>query len=169
MNVIYMLENFIFCNYICMMFELLSMNFYEFIKKNKFQGFSLFLVCKFVYLILQCLDVLYKNRIIYCDFKFENILLKQQGRSGIKVIDFGFSCYEYQCVYMYIQLCFYWVFEVIFGVRYGMFIDMWSLGCILVEFLMGYFFLFGEDEGDQLVCMIELLGMFLQKLLDVFK
>lgn len=85
MNVIHMLENFTFRNHICMTFELLSMNLYELIKKNKFQGFSLPLVRKFAHSILQCLDLLHKNRIIHCDLKPENILLKQQGRSGIKV------------------------------------------------------------------------------------
>lgn len=85
MNVIHMLENFTFRSHICMTFELLSMNLYELIKKNKFQGFSLPLVRKFAYSILQCLEALQRNRIIHCDLKPENILLKQQGRSGIKV------------------------------------------------------------------------------------
>ncbi|XP_029018740.1 dual specificity tyrosine-phosphorylation-regulated kinase 2 isoform X2 [Betta splendens] len=169
MNVIHMLENFTFRNHICMTFELLSMNLYELIKKNKFQGFSLPLVRKFAHSILQCLDLLHKNRIIHCDLKPENILLKQQGRSGIKVIDFGSSCYEHQRVYTYIQSRFYRAPEVILGSRYGMPIDMWSLGCILAELLTGYPLLPGEDEADQLACIIELLGMPSQKLLDASK
>ncbi|NWV70102.1 DYRK2 kinase, partial [Malurus elegans] len=169
MNVIHMLENFTFRSHICMTFELLSMNLYELIKKNKFQGFSLPLVRKFAHSILQCLDALHKNRIIHCDLKPENILLKQQGRSGIKVIDFGSSCYEHQRVYTYIQSRFYRAPEVILGARYGMPIDMWSLGCILAELLTGYPLLPGEDEGDQLACMIELLGMPSPKLLDSSK
>lgn len=52
------------------------------------------------------------------------------------------------------------------GSRYGMPIDMWSLGCILAELLTGYPLLPGEDEADQLACIIELLGMPTQKLLD---
>nr|XP_061809191.1 dual specificity tyrosine-phosphorylation-regulated kinase 2-like [Nerophis lumbriciformis] len=169
MNVIHMLENFTFRNHICMTFELLSMNLYELIKKNKFQGFSLPLVRKFAHSILQCLDSLHKNRIIHCDLKPENILLKQQGRSGIKVIDFGSSCYEHQRVYTYIQSRFYRAPEVILGSRYGMPIDMWSLGCILAELLTGCPLLPGEDEGDQLACTMELLGMPGQKLLDASK
>ncbi|KAM3849905.1 dual specificity tyrosine-phosphorylation-regulated kinase 2 [Diretmus argenteus] len=169
MNVIHMLENFTCRNHICMTFELLSMNLYELIKKNKFQGFSLPLVRKFAHSILQCLDALHKNRIIHCDLKPENILLKQQGRSGIKVIDFGSSCYEHQRVYTYIQSRFYRAPEVILGSRYGMPIDMWSLGCILAELLTGYPLLPGEDEADQLACIIELLGMPSQKLLDASK
>ncbi|XP_067928816.1 dual specificity tyrosine-phosphorylation-regulated kinase 2-like [Watersipora subatra] len=169
MNVIHTYENFTFRNHICITFELLSMNLYELIKKNKFQGFSLPLVRKFAHSILQCLDALYKNKIIHCDLKPENILLKQQGRSGIKVIDFGSSCYEHQRIYTYIQSRFYRAPEVILGAKYGMPIDMWSLGCILAELLTGYPLYPGEDEGDQLATIIELLGMPSQKLLDSSK
>ena len=89
--------------------------------------------------------------------------------SLLQVIDFGSSCYEHQRVYTYIQSRFYRAPEVILGARYGMPIDMWSLGCILAELLTGYPLLPGEDEGDQLSCIIELLGMPPQKLLDQSK
>lgn len=46
---------------------------------------------------------------------------------------------------------------------------MWSLGCILAELLTGYALFPGEDENDQLACIIELLGMPPQKLLDQSK
>jgi len=169
MNIIHMLESFQFRNHICMTFELLSINLYELIKKNKFQGFSLQLVRKFAHSILQCLDALFRNRIIHCDLKPENILLKQQGRSGIKVIDFGSSCYEHQRIYTYIQSRFYRAPEVILGSRYGMSIDMWSFGCILAELLTGYPLMPGEDEGDQLACAIELVGMPPRRIIDTAK
>ncbi|XP_018608886.2 dual specificity tyrosine-phosphorylation-regulated kinase 2-like [Scleropages formosus] len=169
MNVIHMLEHFTFRNHVCITFELLSMNLYEFIKNNKFQGSSLLQVRKFAHSILQCLVSLHKNQIIHCDLKPENIMIKQQGRAGIKVIDFGTSCYEHQQIYTYIQSRFYRAPEVILGSRYGMPIDMWSFGCILVELLTGYPLFPGEDEEDQLACIIELLGMPPQKLLDVSK
>lgn len=38
-------------------------------------------------------------------------------------------------------------------------IDMWSLGCILAELLSGHALFPGEDENDQLACIIEVLGM----------
>lgn len=85
MNIIHMFDSFTFRNHMCITFELLSINLYELIKKNKFQGFSMQLVKKFAHSLLQCLDALYKNRIIHCDMKPENVLLKQQGRSSIKV------------------------------------------------------------------------------------
>jgi dual specificity tyrosine-phosphorylation-regulated kinase 2/3/4 len=169
MNLVHMLESFNFRNHVCMTFELLSMNLYELIKKNRFQGFSLQLVRKFAHSILQCLEVLSRNKIIHCDLKPENILLKQQGRSGIKVIDFGSSCYEHQRIYTYIQSRFYRAPEVILGAKYSTAIDMWSFGCILAELLTGYPLLPGEDETDQLACMIELLGMPPQRLIEQSK
>ncbi|XP_066157920.1 dual specificity tyrosine-phosphorylation-regulated kinase 2-like isoform X2 [Euwallacea fornicatus] len=169
MNIIHMLDSFTFRNHMCITFELLSINLYELIKKNKFKGFSLQLVRKFCHSLLLCLDSLNRNKIIHCDMKPENVLLKQQGRSGLKVIDFGSSCYEQNRVYTYIQSRFYRAPEVILGARYGMPIDMWSLGCILAELLTGFPLLPGEDEADQLACIMELLGMPPQKLLDQSK
>ncbi len=168
-NIVHMIDHFVFRNHVCLTFELLSMNLYELIKKNRFQGFSLALVRKFSHSILQCLDNLFRNRIIHCDLKPENILLKQPGRSGIKVIDFGSSCYEHQRIYTYIQSRFYRAPEVILGGKYGMAIDMWSFGCILAELLTGYPLFPGEDEGDQLSCMMEVLGAPSQKLIDTCK
>ncbi|XP_036335078.1 putative dual specificity tyrosine-phosphorylation-regulated kinase 3 homolog isoform X1 [Rhagoletis pomonella] len=159
MNIIHMFDYFTFRNHMCITFELLNINLYELIKKNGFKGFSLQLVRKFAHSLLQCLDALYKNEIIHCDMKPENVLLKQQGRSGIKVIDFGSSCYESQRVYTYIQSRFYRAPEVILGSKYGRAIDMWSLGCILAELLSGHALFPGENESDQLACIIEVLGM----------
>ncbi|KAH8376022.1 hypothetical protein KR093_005183, partial [Drosophila rubida] len=159
MNIIHMFDYFTFRNHTCITFELLSINLYELIKKNGFKGFSLQLVRKFAHSLLQCLDALYKNEIIHCDMKPENVLLKQQGRSGIKVIDFGSSCFESQRVYTYIQSRFYRAPEVILGAKYGRAIDMWSLGCILAELLSGHALFPGENESDQLACIIEVLGM----------
>lgn len=87
MNIIHMFDSFTFRKHMCITFELLSINLYELIKKNKYQGFSLQLVRKFSHSLLVCLEALYHNKIIHCDMKPENVLLKQHGRSGIKVLN----------------------------------------------------------------------------------
>ena len=168
-NIIHMFDHFQFRGHVCLTFELLSVNLYELTKKNNFKGFSLSLVRKFALSILQCLDLLAKHRIVHCDLKPENILLKQPGRSGIKVIDFGSSCFDNEQIYTYIQSRFYRAPEVILGGTYGTQIDTWSLGCILPEMLTGYPLFPGEDEGDQLACIFEILGMPEQKQIDVSK
>ncbi|KAJ8020799.1 Dual specificity tyrosine-phosphorylation-regulated kinase 4 [Holothuria leucospilota] len=158
-NVIHMREYFYFRNHLCITFELLGMNLYELIKKNNFQGFSVALIRRFAYLLLLSLRMLQREKIIHCDLKPENILLKQKGQSSVKVIDFGSSCYEHQRVYTYIQSRFYRSPEVILGLPYGMPIDMWSFGCILAELYTGYPLFPGENEVEQLACIMEILGL----------
>lgn len=63
--------------------------------------------------------------------KPENILLRQENKSGIKVIDMGSSCKSNEIMYTYIQSRFYRAPEIILGIDYTMAIDMWSFGCIL--------------------------------------
>lgn len=168
-NVVHMYENFMFRNHPCIVFELLSLNLFELSKKNSFNGFTLSLIRRFTFSIVKCLFALSKYDIIHCDLKPENILLKQQNRSGIKVIDFGSSCFSNKKVHSYIQSRYYRSPEVILCGKYGPSIDMWSLGCILAELSIGRPLLDGENEGDQLACMIELLNVPPQSFLNKCK
>lgn len=45
------------------------------------------------------------------------------------------------------------------GMSYNMAIDMWSLGCILAELYTGLPLFPGENEQEQLACIMEILGM----------
>lgn len=86
--------------------------------------------------------------IIHCDLKPENILLKEENKSGIKIIDFGSSTFIDEKVYTYIQSRFYRAPEIMFGIPYTPAIDMWSLGCIIAELYIGYPLFPGESEND---------------------
>ena len=134
------------------------MNLYEFIKAHEFRGFSLKLIRRFAKQLLSSLVLLKSHRVIHCDLKPENVLLAHPAHSEIKVIDFGSSCLENEKVYTYIQSRFYRSPEVILGMTYGMPIDMWSLGCILAELLTGYPIFPGENEQEQLACIMEIFG-----------
>ncbi|XP_042847551.1 dual specificity tyrosine-phosphorylation-regulated kinase 4 isoform X4 [Panthera tigris] len=158
-NVVHMKDFFYFRNHLCITFELLGINLYELMKNNSFQGFSLSIVRRFTLSVLKCLQMLYVEKIIHCDLKPENIVLYQKGQVSVKVIDFGSSCYEHQKVYTYIQSRFYRSPEVILGHPYNMAIDMWSLGCIMAELYTGYPLFPGENEVEQLACIMEVLGL----------
>ncbi|CAD8062778.1 unnamed protein product [Paramecium sonneborni] len=145
-------------NFKCLNFELLSMNLYDLIKINNFSGLQLELIRRFAIQILNSLSFLYKHNIIHCDLKPENILLKHPNKSGIKIIDFGSSCFEDQRIYTYIQSRYYRAPEVILGIPYNKSIDMWSFGCILAELYLGYPLFPGENEQEQISFILELLG-----------
>lgn len=151
-------QSFYFRGHLCISTDLLDMNLYEFIKAHDFRGFSLRLIRRFTKQLLSSLILLNGKKVIHCDLKPENVLLAHPMHSEIKVIDFGSSCFENEKVYTYIQSRFYRSPEVILGMSYGMPIDMWSLGCILAELFTGYPIFPGENEQEQLACIMEIFG-----------
>lgn len=116
------------------------------------------LIRRFARQMLATLSLLQQKRVIHCDLKPENILLCSARAADIRVIDFGSSCREEEKVYTYIQSRFYRSPEVILGSSYGLGIDMWSVGCILAELWTGYPIFPGENEQDQLACIMEVFG-----------
>lgn len=151
-------HSFYFREHLCISTELLDMNLYEFIKANAFRGFSLKMIRRFTKQMLSSLNLLKQKKVIHCDLKPENILLRHPLHTELKVIDFGSSCFENEKVYTYIQSRFYRSPEVILGMSYGLPIDMWSLGCILAELYTGVPIFPGENEQEQLACIMEVFG-----------
>jgi dual specificity tyrosine-phosphorylation-regulated kinase 2/3/4 len=150
--------SFYFRSHLCIVTPCLSINLYELIRAHNFAGFSLPLIRRFARQLLACLCLLQTKRIIHCDLKPENILLCEARKADVRVIDFGSSCREEEKVYTYIQSRFYRSPEVILGSSYGLGIDMWSLGCILAELWTGYPIFPGENEQEQLACIMEIFG-----------
>lgn len=151
-------DSFTHKNHLCLVFECLSSNLYELIKQNQFKGLSLQLVRVFTQQLLDCLAVLKDARLIHCDLKPENILLKSLQSPSIKVIDFGSACHELQTVYTYIQSRFYRSPEVLLGLPYSTSIDMWSLGCIVVELFLGLPIFPGTSEYNQVSRIVDMMG-----------
>jgi dual specificity protein kinase YAK1 len=87
----------------------------------------------------------------------------------IKIIDFGSACDERQTVYTYIQSRFYRSPEVLLGLPYSSAIDMWSLGCIVVELFLGLPLFPGSSEYNQVARITEMLGMPPTWMLDMGK
>ncbi|KAF7195564.1 DYRK-family kinase pom1 [Pseudocercospora fuligena] len=151
-------SSFYFRSHLCIVTPCLSINLYELIRAHNFVGFPLPLIRRFARQLLACLILLQQKRIIHCDLKPENILLCEARKADVRVIDFGSSCKEEEKVYTYIQSRFYRSPEVILGSSYGLGIDMWSLGCILAELWTGYPLFPGENEQEQLACIMEIFG-----------
>ncbi|KAI1315113.1 Homeodomain-interacting protein kinase 3 [Mortierella claussenii] len=162
-------DTFIHRRHLCLVFELLSVNLYELIKQNQFRGLSMSLVRVFTAQLLDALCVLNEARIIHCDLKPENVLLKNLETPTIKVIDFGSACHEQQTVYTYIQSRFYRSPEVLVGLPYSSSIDIWSVGCIAAELFLGLPLFPGSSEYNQLSRIVEMLGMLPTYMLDIGK
>ena len=147
-----------FRNHICLVFELLGKNLYEFLQLNNFIGLDIPLIKNYTLQILFSLLFLRNLGIIHCDLKPENILIFPNNANQIKVIDFGSSCLENERIYTYIQSRFYRAPEVIFDLGYNYEIDMWSLGCILYELYKGEPLFSGLNEIEQIYLIMEKIG-----------
>ncbi|KAL3885823.1 hypothetical protein ACJMK2_025859 [Sinanodonta woodiana] len=161
-------RHFMFRNHLCLVFEILSYNLYDLLRNTNFRGVSLNLTRKFAQQLCTALLFLAtpELNIIHCDLKPENILLCNPKRSAIKIVDFGSSCQLGQRIYQYIQSRFYRSPEVLLGIPYDLAIDMWSLGCILVEMHTGEPLFAGSNEFDQMMKIVEVLGIPPKQLLD---
>ncbi|KAJ1339000.1 hypothetical protein BSLG_006139 [Batrachochytrium salamandrivorans] len=139
----------------------LAMNLYEILKKRRFSGLPLALVRKFALQILAGLQFLSRPdiQIIHCDLKPENIMLLDARKSLLRIIDFGSSCFLNEQAHTYIQSRFYRSPEIMMGHAYSLAIDMWSLGCILVELLTGAPLFPGANEHDQMCRICDIVGM----------
>ncbi|KAM0682662.1 dual specificity protein kinase yak1 [Mitosporidium daphniae] len=162
-----MKDTFVFKKHLCIVFELLSLNIFELLKQNHFKGFSHQLIRIFLQQILSALCLLNEAKIVHCDLKPENILLQTMDSAFIKVIDFGSACHEQHTVYTYIQSRFYRSPEVILGLPYSSSIDIWSLGCIAAELFLGIPIFPGSSNYDQILRIVECIGMPPTYMLDV--
>ncbi|KAA0188102.1 Dual specificity tyrosine-phosphorylation-regulated kinase 2, partial [Fasciolopsis buskii] len=186
--IVQMYEHFTFRKHICMTFELLSINLYDLLKLNKFTGLPRDRVRRISFQVLKALCFVSKAGIIHCDLKPENVLLiwppdkmTSSGVNGsnvsannsgpkdtglpfdhqqdfVKLIDFGSSCFQKGPTYPYIQSRFYRAPEVLLRLGYSQPIDIWSFGCLVAELINGLPLFPGEDEADQLACIMEILG-----------
>jgi dual specificity tyrosine-phosphorylation-regulated kinase 2/3/4 len=158
-HIVRMKAYFSFRNHICIVLELLGSNLYQLSKLNKHQGFPVVLVKAFTSQIVSALTTLHTYKVVHCDLKPENILLVEGHTPSVKLIDFGSSCYETHTLYTYIQSRYYRAPEIILGLKYGCGVDMWSLGCVVAELVNGTPLFEGDCNTDQLLAMMEVLGM----------
>lgn len=170
-SLVHMEDSMLFRNHLCITFELLGDDLYSELKGNNFAGFELPAVRDIAEDTLQCLELLGRLQIVHADLKPENILLRpaededgsgpadEPARVRAKVIDFGSSCFAHGKIHTYIQSRYYRSPEIVLGLGYGPAIDMWSLGCILVELETGTPLFPAKNEQDLLLYHMELLGL----------
>ena len=151
-------NHFNFRGHICLVFELLGKNLYEYLQLNNFLGIDITQIKNYTMQILFSLLFLRNVNIIHCDLKPENVLLFQNNPNQIKVIDFGSSCFEKERIYLYIQSRFYRAPEVLLDLGYNYEIDIWSLGCIIYELYTGNPIFPGINEMEQIYLIMEKIG-----------
>lgn len=76
----------------------------------------------------------------------------------IKVIDFGSALFEARWHNHLVQTRHYRAPEVVLGMRWSFPIDIWSIGCIMLEFIYGRMVFNTHDSIDHLSQMTKMIG-----------
>lgn len=153
-------------NHLCLVFENLSMNLRELLKKygNKV-GLHMKAVRKYARQLLLALRLLKKCNIVHADIKPDNILV-DESKSTLKLCDFGSSgaIFE-QEIAPYLVSRFYRAPEIMMGISHDYGIDMWSIAVTLYELYTGNIMFPGKSNNHMLKLFTEVKGAYPNKLI----
>ncbi|KAJ5648262.1 hypothetical protein N7490_004634 [Penicillium lividum] len=152
--------------HLCMVFENLSMNLREVLKKfGRDVGLNLRAIRAYSQQIFLGLSLLRKCNILHADLKPDNLLVNEQ-RNVLKVCDLGSaSPASDNEITPYLVSRFYRAPEVILGIPYDYAIDVWSIGCTLFELYTGKILFTGRNNNQMLKSIMECRGKYPPKVL----
>ncbi|KAH7106580.1 kinase-like domain-containing protein [Auriculariales sp. MPI-PUGE-AT-0066] len=151
-------------NHICLVFELLGMCVYDFLKDNEFAPFPRNQIQSFA---KQLLDSPENILLVRNDFRVVPIpgALRNQPKSkrilnstDIRLIDFGSATFQEEYHSTVVSTRHYRAPEIILGLGWSYPCDAFSLGCIFVEFFTGMALFQTHDNLEHLAMMEQVMG-----------
>ena len=146
-----------------LVFEFLDHDLKQFMSSvyGKGVGIEPQLAKEFCYQILLGLKYCHSNSIMHRDLKPQNLLIDLKTKT-IKLADFGLGRVFSMPVNKYtheVVTLWYRAPEILLGTKlYSTGVDMWSVGCILAEMILGRPVFCGESEIEQLLAIFRILG-----------
>ncbi|KAG0257009.1 U4/U6 small nuclear ribonucleoprotein prp4 [Actinomortierella ambigua] len=164
-HVVRLLGTFEHRGHLCLVFESLSINLREVLKKyGKGIGININAVRIYAQQLFLALSLLRKSSILHADIKPDNILVND-GRNVLKLCDLGSASDTSENeITPYLVSRFYRAPEIILGMPYDPALDMWSVGCTLYELFTGHILFPGRSNNQMLKLMMDLKGPFSKKM-----
>lgn len=146
-------------NHLCLVFESLSMNLREVMKKyGKNIGLHVKAVRSYSQQLLLALKLLKKCSLLHADIKPDNILVNE-SKLLLKLCDFGSASHVSENdITPYLVSRFYRAPEIIIGIGYDHAIDMFSVGCTIYELYTGKILFPGTSNNEMLKFMMDVKG-----------
>ncbi|XP_039609267.1 pre-mRNA processing factor 4Bb isoform X2 [Polypterus senegalus] len=152
--------------HLCLVFEPLSMNLREVLKKyGKDVGLHIKAVRSYSQQLFLALKLLKRCNILHADIKPDNILVNE-SKTILKLCDFGSASHVADNdITPYLVSRFYRAPEIIIGKPYDYGIDMWSVGCTLYELYTGKILFAGKTNNHMLKLAMDLKGKMPNKMI----
>ncbi|KWU41393.1 kinase-like protein, partial [Rhodotorula sp. JG-1b] len=165
-HVVRLLRTFEHRGHLCLVFESLSMNLREVVKRyGKDIGLNLRAVRAYASQMFLALALMRKCEIMHADLKPDNILVNE-SKSVLKVSDLGSaSDVTENEITPYLVSRFYRAPEIILGLPYDCSLDVWSIACTLYELYTGKILFPGRTNNHMLLLIMETKGKFNHKLI----
>ncbi|KAK9464416.1 kinase-like domain-containing protein [Lipomyces arxii] len=174
---IHLRDCFDYRNHICIVTDLLSISVFDFLKSNEFVPFPVSHIQRFAKQLFTSVAFLHELNLIHTDLKPENILLvnntfttypyNKRGTNNsrkilndttIHLIDFGSATFQDEYHSSVVSTRHYRAPEIILGMGWSFPCDLWSIGCILVEFFTGEALFQTHDNVEHLAMMEVVTG-----------
>ncbi|XP_019858180.1 PREDICTED: serine/threonine-protein kinase PRP4 homolog [Amphimedon queenslandica] len=158
-------SNFFHKNHLCLVFESMSMNIREVLRKyGKNIGLHIKAVRSYSQQLLLALKLMKRCTILHADIKPDNILVNE-SKLMLKLCDFGSASFiQDNEITPYLVSRFYRAPEIIIGCKYDYGIDMWSVGATLYELYTGQILFPGKSNNEMLKLNMELKGKMSHKM-----
>ncbi|CDS11671.1 hypothetical protein LRAMOSA03934 [Lichtheimia ramosa] len=156
-----LLRHFEYRNHLCLVFESLSMNLRDVLKKyGKDVGLSIKAVRVYAQQLFLSLSLLKRCNILHADIKPDNVLVSE-SKNILKLCDLGSaSDASDNEITPYLVSRFYRAPEIIMGLPYDYAIDVWSAACTLYELFTGKILFPGRSNNQMLKHIMEVMGKF---------
>lgn len=166
-HIIRMHRHFDHKGHMCLVFENLSADLREVLKKfGRNVGLNLKAIRAYAQQMFLALSHLKKCEVFHADLKPDNILVNHE-RSRLKICDLGTAAKAQDAeITPYLVSRFYRAPEIILGIPFDYAIDMWSIGCTLFELYTGRILFTGADNNQMLRTIQECRGKFPKRLIQ---
>lgn len=149
---------FVYHGHICVVTEALGPSLMKIIQERKYSGVGLDLVQSVLRDVLRAVNTMAKMKIVHTDVKPENILQINIMSQHVKLIDLGNARLIEEQFNGYAQSRFYRAPEVILRLPIETASDIWSVGCLAAELMLGLPLLPGQDEVHQFWLITQMFG-----------
>ena len=173
-NIVEFKEAFTHKGNLFLVFEYVEKNLLELLQETP-TGLDPSLIKNLIFQLCKATIYLHKNNVIHRDIKPENLLIDNNMK--LKLCDFGFARKillneennNIDAMTDYVATRWYRAPELLLSSGiYGPEVDYWAIGCIMGELTDGNPLFPGENEIDQLDCIIKVLGNLPENLINMF-